>query len=459
MSIKSIDTRPQITEKISNKIEQITLNSVRKILPDSVIVQACRNTGYKYRQRKITPIVTVLHMIMAAIWPEESFNASWEVLWANMASRFEQLQCRSPSRGTVSEARARLPVRLWRSLFDWISNRAQQLSDAFDKWKGHRVVLADGTCVMMSDKRQLFEQFGTNTGFHGKGKYPLGRLVTLCLANTMTVIDYVLGRYDEGESTLLLPMLKRLRKDDILVADRHFAAAHFYAYYASVGLEFLTRAHQCLAISRVKRIKSYSRDDFIGWLNINKNYRRSDPSLPAKIMVRFIRATVSIRGRSRTIWLVTSLLDDKLYPAKEIVELCGRRWRIETLFKAVKIDLGADILRSQSPDGIRREVAARLAALNIVRSIMLEAALQSGVDPLRISFVYALRAILCFSPALAGEPFWKLPGIYLAMLNEIASHLVSERPGRNEPRAIRHEVHHYPRLRTIRAQWRMRNVA
>lgn len=459
MSTKNIDTSAKNPEKISDKLECVSFNSVRKTLPDTAIIQGCKAVGYSYRKRKITPIVTILHMIMAAIWPEGSFNASWQVLWASLVSWFPNLSGQSPSRGRVSQARARLPLKLWRFLFEWISQKAQELSDRFDKWKGHRVVLLDGTCVSMSDRPELFKEFDTNTGFHGRGKYPLARLVTLCMAHTMTVIGYALGRYDQDENTLAHPLLKSLRKGDLLVADRHFAAAHFYYYYKFLGLQFLTRSHQCLKISRIKRVKSYSQDDFIGWLKINKNYRQKDPKLPAKIMVRFIKATVRIRGEHKVVWLVTSLLDNKLYPANEIVGLYGKRWRIETLFKAVKINLSADVLRSLSPDGIRKEVAARLIAVNVVRMIMLEASIEHNVDPMRTSFVYAVRAIVSFSPAFACEPIWKLPVIYQAMLTEIAAHLVPERPGRDEPRAVRRERQHYPSLKITREQWRKRYAA
>jgi len=454
MSKNSIDSSTKNHEKISDKLEQISFNSVRKVLPDNAIVRACKAVDYNYRERKITPIVTVLHMIMAAIWPEDSFNASWQVLWASLVSRFTDLNGQSPSRGKVSQARARLPLGLWRFLFEWICQKVQELSQAFDKWKGHRVVLLDGTCVSMSDNPELFKEFGKPTGYHGKCKYPLARLVTLCIANTMTVLDYAMGRYNQDENTLAQPLLKNLQKGDLLLADRHFAAAHFYWYYKSIGLEFLTKAHQRLKISRIKRIKSYSQNDFVGWLKINKNYRRKNPKLPAKIMVRFIKTTVRSRGERKVVWLVTSLLDNKLYPADEIAALYGKRWRIETLFREVKINLSADVLRSLSPDGIRKEVAARLISVNIVRMIMLEAAIDNDVDPIRISFVYAVRAIVMFAPALATEPIWKLPQIYKAMLAEIAAHLVPERPGRNEPRAVTRERKHYPKLKTTREVWR-----
>ena len=190
MSAEHIDSGRVKPEKISDKLEQTTFNSIRKVLPDSAVVEACKAAGYTYRRRKITPVETVLHMILAAIWPEDSFNAGWQFLWAVFVSRFADLGGRSPSRGKVSQARARLPFEVWRFIFEWISRKAQQLSETFDKWKGHRLVLVDGSCLSMSAEAKLFEEFGRPSGFHGKCRYPLARLVTICLANTMTVLNY-----------------------------------------------------------------------------------------------------------------------------------------------------------------------------------------------------------------------------------------------------------------------------
>ncbi len=446
--------------KIAVQCQQVILNSIRKLLPDRMIEQTCKEVGYAFRRRKITPVVTVLHMIMAAVWPEEPFNASWQVLWSTCVSWFPQLSGKCPTRARVSEARARLPLPLWRRLFEQLSMQAQKMSQTYDKWRGHRIILTDGTCVSMSDKPELVEAFGVNTGYHGRARYPLARLVTLCLAGTMTIIDYAIGGYRDSEPKLLFGLLESLRKGDLLIADRHFAAAHYYTRYKSAGLEFLTRAHQCLKISKIKRQFSYSADDFIGRLNINKVYRRNDSSLPVSINVRFIKATLRVRGQHRVVWFVTSLLDAKCYPAAEIVELYGRRWRIETLFREVKINLSADVLRSQTPDGIRKEIIARLTALNIVRSVMLEAALTAGIaDPLRISFTHAVRAIISFSPALSQLRLWAALEVYEAMLIEIASHINPSRPNRLEPRMVRREQRHYPSLRTTRAQWRVKHVA
>ena len=460
MSTPSFGTAGPNAARFSEKFEQVTFNAIREVLPDDAIVQACREENHRYRERKITPVLTVLHLLLAAIWPEESFQASWCIMWETLVSHFPELKGQCPSRGSVAEARARLPLGVWERLFTWVRQKAEAHSEAFDRWKGHRVVLVDGTCVSMADQPELKEAFGVNMGRHGRGRYPLARVVTLCLAGTRVILDYAIGRYTQGEVALTFPLLNGLRSGDLLLADRHFAGAHYYVHYQHQSLEFLTRAHQRLKISKIQRQLQYSGHDFVGKLKINPKYRRADPALPVSISVRFIRATLRIRGRCRNVWFVTSLRDAERYPAAELVALYAQRWGIETLLREVKIDLSADVLRSQSAAGIRKELIARLTALNVVRTIILQAAQAHDIDPLRISFVDTLRTLLSFSATLASAAALRVPELYRVMLAEAAAHVVAKRPNRLEPRYLTRERKHYPALRRqTRAQWKAKHAA
>lgn len=450
-SIPGPSLRP---EKVADRMEQVSLNSIRRVLPDSAILEACAAIGYVFRKRTITPILTVLHMILAAIWPEDSFNASWQVLWDGFASHAPGSAGTSPSTGSLAKARERLPIGLFDRLWMILRPTVERASEPFARWRGLRVILVDGTCLSMPDRPKLWERFGVYTGFRGQAKYPLARVVTLALAGSMTVLDYALGRYDQAEVPLLRSLLPRLGTGDLLIGDRNFAGANLYAEYDRQGLAFITQAHAHLRVTQLKPITRHGPQDFTAYLKINKTYREMDPTLPDQILVRFIQITVRSRGRSRAIWLVTNLLDPERYPAVEIAAVHARRWRIETLLGQVKVRLKADVLRSTNPDGIEKEIAARLMAVNLIRLIILEAASEHRVDPLRISFVHALRAVLTFAPAMAFEPTQKLPAIYREMLRQIALHQVPDRPGRNEPRALRREIRYYPPLTVTRKQWR-----
>ena len=79
--------------------------------------------------------------------------------------------------------------------------------------------------------------------------------------------------------------------------------------------------------------------------------------------------------------LVTYLPDPEAHPAREMRVLYRRRWRIESHFRDLKAALGAGTLRSVTPAVVRRELAARLRAADLVRMIIPEAGELSGVDP------------------------------------------------------------------------------
>jgi len=455
---KSIGKLTGKTSHIASHFESVTLNSIRNTLPDHAITEACIAAGHRYRIRRITPVLTVLHMIAAAIWPEDSFAASWQLIWSTFVAAFPHVYACSPSRGDVANARKRLPRQVWSNLFAWLSQQAQTASASVACWRSHRVIHVDGTCLTLCDKPDVREAFGVPRGKSGDRRYPMAKLVCVSLAETMTVIAYRLGCYRDDENALLNPLLASLQKGDLLVADRHYAGANLYWKYMQHGLEYVTRMHQHLIVSRLKRLWTYSENDFVAKMKIGDAYRRRDPSLPASLAVRFICVQARVRGHHKCLWFATSLLDAGRYPAAEVARLYLQRWRIETLLRQFKVDCGADVLRSQTVDGIHKEAAARLCAINIVRMIMLEAAVKNDVDPLRISFVHAMRTILAFAPLLAVRPICQLPAIYRAMLVEIAAGLVPERPGRLEPRSITHD-RGYPKLKTTRAQWRQQHAA
>jgi hypothetical protein len=94
----SIGQGPRTAPKISDSLPGGIFNSIRNVVSDELVEQSCREVNYRFRQRKITPVVTVLHMILSAIWPEESFNACWQVLWDTFVSWFPQFKGQSPSR-------------------------------------------------------------------------------------------------------------------------------------------------------------------------------------------------------------------------------------------------------------------------------------------------------------------------------------------------------------------------
>ncbi|MFJ9762105.1 hypothetical protein [Streptomyces sp. NPDC101149] len=59
--------------------------------------------------------------------------------------------------------------------------------------------------------------------------------------------------------------------------------------------------------------------------------------------------------------MITSLTVPYRYAAAELAALCARSWEIELVFDKIKTrQRGRPVLRSQTPDGVRREIYAYL---------------------------------------------------------------------------------------------------
>jgi hypothetical protein len=66
-------------------------------------------------------------------------------------------------------------------------------------------------------------------------------------------------------------------------------------------------------------------------------------ALPAKLRVRAVRMVVEQNGlRSKTLEIVTTLFDAKMYTTEAIASLDRRRWSLELHFRHIKTTLGME---------------------------------------------------------------------------------------------------------------------
>lgn len=446
MNNRDIEWRKKKLEQIRKQLESGQLNAVREILPDRVIGQICEDCQYYFRTRLLTPLVTVFHMISAGISREGSFRSAWH------------LNGQTGQSGSLAKARKRLPLQVWERIHFWMMEEIGNEGLAEERWRGHRVIGIDGTCVSMSDEPDLFEHFGRRWGNYGYARFPLGRVLVAFNLQTMIQIGHEVGGYQTDESELLKQLLPRFKRGDILVADRHFAGANRYAEYQVAGVEFITRAHQALEVDRLKVVEVFGEDDRLVVMKIAAQYRRKNPDLPEYIQVRVIKTRAKIRGQREAFWIVTSLLNPEQYPTDEIRTWYKKRWKVEGLIEEFKVWLGADVLRSKTAEGILKELQARVIALNLIHWLILKAAKKHDKSPERLSVSATLRLTAAQSLKMSAAPIWQLPVLFEQLLDRIAASSVPYRPNRIEPRMIRRETKHYDMLKISRAEWRSLHV-
>ncbi len=200
-------------------------------------------------------------------------------------------------------------------------------------------------------------------------------------------------------------------------------------------------------------------DHIVKWLKPRKP-RSIDPrtydSLPEFLMIRETRVRVEQPGfRTKTLVVVTTLLDADEFTKDDLAHLYRARWSAELDLRSLKRTLQMDVLRCKTPELVRKEIWTHVLAYNLIRTIMAQAARKHGIEPRSISFKGAIQTLEAFQPVIAmqGElaPAHRMQ-LYQQLLDAITVHRVADRPDRFEPRLRKRRPKHYGFLRKPRGE-------
>ena len=176
-------------------------------------------------------------------------------------------------------------------------------------------------------------------------------------------------------------------------------------------------------------------------------------TLPDELTLREVRIHVKQKGfRTKSLVVVTTLVDAKEYPPEEIALLYRRRWQAELNLRSLKIVLQMDHLRCKTPQRVRNEFYTHLLGYNLIRGVMAVAAFQSGRSPWEISFKGTLQSLDEFLPILLSKistEQW-----CQELLKAAATHIVGQRPDRFEPRLRKRRPKPYKHLREPRCNYK-----
>ena len=266
-----------------------------------------------------------------------------------------------------------------------------------------------------------------------------------------------------GENALLRELDGAFDPQDVVLGDRCFGGYFDLALWQARGVDAVVRLHQQRRadfrtgrrLGRKDHVVAWAKPPRPAWLD-EATYQ----SLPATLEVREVEVRVSQRGfRSRKLVVVTTLLDEDTYPACELATLYRARWHAELDLRSLKVTLGMDVLRCQSPEMVRKEFWAHLLAYNLIRTVLARAALDLGALPRELSFKGALQAIQAFAERLVGAEEEAVQELQEWLVIVVASHQVGDRPDRVEPRKRKRRPKHYPNLTQPRAQARKATLA
>jgi hypothetical protein len=369
------------------------------------------------------------------------------------------------SPGTAAYCRARDALAA-EGLQSAVEHTAQALdAGVSDKhlWLGRQVHVVDGTGIALPDTEANQDAYPQPSEQKPGCGFPVLRLVAFMSLATGAVSRYRIGTLHEHEQRLFQDLRVHLGVGEVVLGDRNFGTFANLVLLKRQGAEGVFRRHQSRGAG-VQRLKRLGQDDHLVRWSIRPHrapvWLDASVELPSTWVVREVSFHVTQPGfRTKSVTLVTTLLDAKRYPAWALAELYFRRWRMELWLRDLKITMDMDMLRTKTPARVRAELAMFLVGYNLIRTVMFDAAKGSEVRLEQLSFKSALMRFGLWCAGLRSSiriRVWLLG--YQAMLKDLARDLNPDRPGRYEPRVVKRRPKPFPRMQQPRQVLRQQLV-
>lgn len=421
-------------------------NLVKSLVP-AWIEEALQSTGTATVRRRRLPADRTMWLVIAM-----AIMRDWPI--TEVAEQLElALPAPDGSRTVASSALTQARARIGEEPMEWLFLRtgeewANRSADR-DRWNGLALYAVDGTTMRVADSVENREHFGSqNVGeIHGISGYPLMRVVVLMAVRSHLLAAASFGPVAIDERVYARSLWQSLPDRSLVLVDRHNLQADVLIPIMTTGTErhWLSRAKSTTSFRQVRKLGP---GDNLVEMQVTDAARRKDVSLPQHFDVRAIR--YQRKGYPPQL-LLTSLLDEKRYPARDVCALYHERWEIELGFGEIKTDMldRLETIRSKSPAAVAQEMWGVLIAYNLVRLEMERIAEDLGVAPTRISFVAALRF---FVEQWLWASTTKTPGAIpkrLATMRDRVRRFVipPRRPERVFPRAVKLKMSNYDRKR------------
>ncbi|MBI5241024.1 MAG: IS4 family transposase [Elusimicrobia bacterium] len=400
------------------------------------------------RKRVFKPMVTFWNFLAQVLSPGQPCR---EAVRQVQASR---RRCRQPANasgtGGYCKARARLPEAVLRQTWQAVARQLAMAAPASGRWLGLRVGVVDGTGVSMPDTPDNQRAWPQPSGQKRGCGFPAASLLGLFSLATGAVCDLALGTLRHSELALLPQLWGTLAANfDLLLGDRHFGSFATFCALRQCGLHGVFRLHQRRTLDWHRGRRLGRHDRLFVWRRPRQLRWWLPQPAPETITIRVLKILVPVPGfRTTVVFLSTTLLDHRRFPAEAIAALYRHRWEVELCFRHIKTAMHMEVLRCLDPEMVRRELHMHLTAYNLIRTLMFQAALAHGQDPGRISFKGTCDALRQWAPHLAATA--AKPALYRhlfrTLLEILAGDLVPLRPDRSEPRAVKRRKKNYQLL-------------
>lgn len=427
--------------KLSTKIGKLKseiFNDLSPIITEEEVIEALRGFTIRHRIFHTWPVFQLfLHQAGTNGSCREAI--SWGI--ASGLLPFDT----SPQTSSYCTARNRLPEPSLKELAFSTGRAIEQNARARDLLHGRHVKVVDGSSVQLQDTATNQAEYPQSSEQKAGCGFPVMYICALMGLATGALLDASVGGGQGHERSLFRKLWSSLDEGDILLGDRGFISYADFAMLLKLGVNVVMR-QRSNSFTNKEKMKLGDNDWLVFWKRPAKIGKWVDrDELPEMLVVRAVEHTITNEdGEKEKAVIFTTLLDRKRYPVKKLVELYRRRWDMELAFRHIKTSMNMELLKCKTPKRCRCELWMGLLAYNIIRGVMLDAARKGRLSPAKISFTGTMHGLKNFA---STKIFNDDPrSAYQLLLKHLLQNQVGNRPGRSEPRRIKHRKKQYSLL-------------
>jgi hypothetical protein len=399
----------------NNQLSSNLLPAFEKLLPHETINNYVKENLSHTRDKVYTPLRTALAMVFTGVQKDKSlqntvniFNEKYEQECKILQQKEQKLllrakeedskkgkrsgrpraynsklpksKKRSLSSSTVAynNARKRLPLELLHKIFECTNTPSDTKEE---NWHGYRTYITDGTYIQLQDTDEIREEYSP---IESNGVFPQALLQVFIRQGSGQIHKIALGSRKKSELELVIPMLKEMQPDDLLLAD------DLYNTYYNFDL---IRQQKAQIIVPGKRERNYIVEKIISKGDEIVKIRKPDKcscyasneawkNLPKYMLMRRISYDYQTQNGVETAVLYTTITDEKIDKTEIILKYISR-WDIEICIREIKTLMDINVLRGKSPDILKKELIASLIAYNFVRNLISKSVEKTDFSPQR----------------------------------------------------------------------------
>lgn len=273
-----------------------------------------------------------------------------------------------------SQARKKLKHTAFMELNDGLVSLYYKEKKDIKKLYGYRVIGCDGSDLTLPMTEEIKQVFGTRSiGNHtGKGLGEYSRAIFEAhydLLNNIA-IKTTLANGSSYEIDLATKSLDLFDKNDLLIYDRYYAGYPFLAALTKKEKNYLIRCSKSSFAAAQAMFKDEAPTDIRTTIHVPAWHSKQIKShgLPTSINVRLVKVMLPT-GEPEV--LVTSLMDEKRFPAEMFAGLYNLRWGVESFFSKLKGRLGLENFTGKNVEAIKQDFWSTILISNL-ETIMTE---------------------------------------------------------------------------------------